>query len=129
MAGSTRLKGVEAMQAKLRRLQERLPDAVGRALYQEAQIERTESMRRTPFELGTLRASHRVTPPRYEGRKVTVTITVGGAAAAYAIYVHEDLDAYHPYGRSKFLESTLKESAPYMAARIARRIRLGDLIA
>jgi hypothetical protein len=51
-------------------------------------------------------------------------IVAGGPAAPYAIYVHEDLEAIHPVGQAKFIESVLLESRPFMAARIAKRIDL-----
>lgn len=113
----------------LKRLADKFPDYVGAALYQEAQIEMTEAKRRTPVDTGRLRASGRVALPVREGRRISVTLSFGGAAAPYAIYVHENLEANHaspPFGggQAKFLESTINESAPYMLARIARRVDL-----
>jgi len=72
-------------------------------------------------DLGPLRASGHVRMKR-AGRRVTAELGFGGAAAAYAVYVHEDLDAHHPVGQAKFLESTLTESAPHMPARVAANI-------
>lgn len=100
---------------------------VGRALYKEAQIEKTESMRRTPVDLGTLRASHYVKQPEPKGKNIVVVIGVGGPAAPYAVYVHEDLEADHKVGQAKFLESTLKESSKSMASRVAARLELQRL--
>lgn len=121
---SPHLKGYSDMQRKLAALINGLPNEVAAALYTEAQVERTESMRRTPVDVGNLRASHIVTPPEIKGADITVKIAVGGPAAPYAIFVHENTEADHPVGQAKFLESTLKESAPHMAARVARRINL-----
>jgi hypothetical protein len=100
------------------------PREAARALYEEAQVEAKESMKRTPVLTGALRASHEVSKPEVGGREIRVTISVGGPAAPYALFVHENLDAYHPVGQAKFLESTLNESRPYMAERVARRIDL-----
>jgi hypothetical protein len=97
--------------------------AVAQALQAEAEIEKTESMRRTPVDTGNLRATHIVTKPEIHGDRVTVRIAVGGPSAPYALRVHEDLQAFHRVGQAKFLESTLKESAPFMATRIARRLQ------
>ena len=119
---STELKGADEMRRKLERLARQLPDEVGRALYQEAQIEATESRKRTPVDTGALRASHDVHKPEQRGRDVSVTISVGGPAAPYAVPVHEDLEAFHKTGQAKFLESTIMESKPYMAGRVAKRI-------
>lgn len=122
-----KLTGVEAVRANLRRLAERFPDEIARAMYQEAQIEMTEAKRRTPFDTGALRSSGHVIEPERRGNNVTVRLVFGGAASAYAIYVHEDLEAFHPHGQAKFLESVIKESVPYMAQRIAKRLDLNRL--
>lgn len=117
--------GAAEMVARLRRIGERFPDEVARALYTEAQVEMTEAKRRTPVKTGVLRASGHVQEPVRSGRKIAVTLAYGGAASAYAIQVHEDLEANHPRGgQAKFLESVLTESAPHMAERIARNIDL-----
>jgi hypothetical protein len=107
----------------LRRAVGQLRRAVGQALQAEAEIEKTESMRRTPVDTGNLRATHTVHRADLTGSVISVTISVGGPAAPYALRVHEDLAMFHPVGQAKFLESTLKESAPFMAQRIARRLQ------
>jgi hypothetical protein len=119
---SGELKGYTDMQRRFTMMVKAVPDIMGKALYAEAQIERTESMKRTPVDLGPLRASHTVFPPKGTGNEVTVDIAVGGPSAAYAVIVHEDLDATHKTGQAKFLESTLRESAPHMASRVAARV-------
>lgn len=126
--GVLTLKGVEDIQRKLLKLAQAVPHAAARALYEEAQIERTESMRRTPVDTGALRASHMVSKPRIEGRTISVSITVGGAAAPYAVVVHEDTYATHRVGQAKFLQSTIEESARFLAARVARRMELESLL-
>jgi hypothetical protein len=123
------MKGVSEMLSMLKRIQDKFPDRVAVAIYQEAQIEMTEAKRRTPVDTGKLRASGQVAKPVREGNRISVTLSFGGAAIDYAIYVHENLEANHdspPFGggQAKFLESVLNESAPYMAARIAARIDL-----
>lgn len=115
--------GVNEVVAKLRQIASRFPDRVAAALYQEAQIEMTESKRRVPVDQGVLRASGFVSPPERRGRTITVTLSYGGAADHYAIIQHENLDFHHPNGgQAKFLESVLNESRSTMAARVAARI-------
>jgi len=128
------VRGAREMMERLWQIAAKFPDRVGAALYQEAQIEMTEAKRRTPVATGALRASGRVAVPVRRGQNISVTLSFGGAAIDYAIYVHENLDAWHgipPFhgGQAKFLESVLTESAPYMAARIARRVHFdrGDI--
>lgn len=125
MVASVALRGVVQMVNNLRNFQRRFPDRVAAALYQEAQIEKTEAQKRTPVLTGALRASALVLKPTRHGRSISVTITFGNVSIGYAVYVHENLDAYHHVGQAKFLESVLKESAPYMLQRVAARLGLG----
>ncbi len=125
---SIEVKGLDQVMRRLRAIADQLPHEIGRALYEEAQIEKNESMRRTPVDTGALRASHEVSAPVIAGHDISVTISVGGASAPYAIYVHENLEALHPTGQAKFLESTILESKPYLARRIAARINLEGLV-
>lgn len=123
--------GAAAMVAKLKKIAAKFPDRVAAAIYQEAQVEMTESKRRCPVDItedaphpGQLRASGRVAEPERVGRRISVTMSYGGPAIDYAIHVHENPDAFHPVGQWKYLESVLNESQPHMNARIARRVDL-----
>jgi hypothetical protein len=118
------LVGAAKLEAKLRQLGAAAIKEGGRALYQEALVEQKESMRRTPVDTGALKGSHETSKPEQGGGDVSVTITVGGPAAPYAVPVHENLHAFHKVGQAKFLESTILESRSSMAERIARRIDL-----
>lgn len=127
------MKGVAQMRANLRRLVQEFPNRVEAALYQEAQIEATEMKRRTPVDItedaphpGNLRNSIHVEDPERHGRNISVTIATG-AQAPYAIYVHENPDAFHPVGQWKFMESVLNESRSHMGGRIARRVHLNKM--
>lgn len=129
MPSKVTVTGVEAMRAKLQQLTSRLPDEVGRALYLETEIEATECKRRTPVDTGALQSSiHVEGPKRAFNGGIYTEIVAGGPAAPYALAVHENLDAFHNPGQAKFIESTINESAPHMAARVARRIDLNRLI-
>lgn len=124
MPSGAGLRGVSEMRAKLERLRQRFPHMTAAALYQEIEVEVKEVKRRTPVDTGTLRNSVRQVGPEVRGRMITTWIAAGGASATYAIYVHEDLEAIHPVGQAKFIESVIMESRPYLAARVARRIEL-----
>jgi len=124
------LKGANQMIQTLKRFAEKYPDQVAEALYQEAQIEATEMKKRTPVDTtanaphpGNLRNSIHVNNPERRGRTISVEIATG-AQAPYAIFVHENPDAFHPIGQWKFMESVLDESRSHMPERIARRIHL-----
>lgn len=125
------LNGVGAMKQRVLKAFQEYPKKVGRAMFQEGQIEMTEAKRRTPVDVsanaphpGQLRASGTVHEPVYEGRTITVTLSFGGAAADYAVYVHEMLGNFHKVGQAKYLESVLNESRAWMINRIAARARL-----
>jgi len=127
MASEFRLDGENLMRSKLRRIAKDSPDEFARAQYQETQVETAESRRRTPFDTGTLRGTVQTEGPERQGKHIITSVSAGGPAAPYAVYVHEDLEVEHPHGQAKFIESTLNESAPFMGARIARRIDLNRL--
>src|SRR6267143_5406309 len=131
-----RMLGVSEMRAKLKAIAAKFPDVVGAAIYQEGQIEMTESKRRCPVSPtpapkgvvpGTLRASGTVHPPERVGRRISVTLSYGGAAQAYDVVQHENPDYIHTTGQWKYLESVLRESRSHMAARIGARIYLSKM--
>jgi len=120
----------------LQRIATKFPDHVAAAMYQEAQIEMTESKRRCPVSPlpapkgvvpGTLRDSGQVARPDRRGKHISVTMSYGGAAEDYAVVQHENLDFHHTTGQAKFLESVINESRPYMAGRIADRVHLNKV--
>lgn len=118
-------KGADEIRARLAALASRVPKEVGAALYQEALIIGKESMERTPVEFGNLKASHVVGKPEHKGNEISVSIDVGGPAAPYAIYVHENEEANHPRGgRAKFLESAIHDAVPGLPERLAKRVDL-----
>ena len=106
------LKGANQMIQTLKRFAEKYPDQVAEALYQEAQIEATEMKKRTPVDTtanaphpGNLRNSIHVNNPERRGRTISVEIATG-AQAPYAIFVHENPDAFHPIGQWKFMSQS-----------------------
>jgi hypothetical protein len=98
-------------------------DKVARATRIEMEVDATEAKERTPVDLGTLKGTVHVTGPTEQGDTIVTAIVAGGPAAPYAIYVHEDLEAFHKVGQAKFIESVIRESAPFMHDRIARRAK------
>lgn len=112
------IRGIEQVNARLAQLAQEYPQQARAALYQEAEIEMAESKRRVPVDTGALHDSGRV-----EVVDDGVRLAYGDAAVDYAIYVHENLEALHPVGEAKFLERPILEALPYLAERVARRIR------
>lgn len=97
--------------------------AAGQAVFEEAQLVFADSQVLTPVDTGALRSSGQVKPPMVDGDGVVVEITYGGAAAPYALYVHEDPEARHASPTSaKFLEIPVLTHVDDMTQRIADRI-------
>lgn len=127
MSGASMAGGL-AMKRRLANLKRTVPEQVEHALYLEAEIEVTEVKKRTPVDKGTLRGTVHQEGPTRNFRRIYTLIVAGGPAAPYALFVHEDLEAHHPVGEAKFIESVVTESRPFMAARVARRIDLNRAI-
>jgi len=133
LADFVRLLGVPEMIKKIREIQKQFPDRVINALRYEAEIEVTEAKKRTPVYTGPtgpgkpipglLRASVHQDGPYREGSRIYTRIVAGGAAGAYAIPQHENLEYFHEVGQAKYIESVIMESRPFMAARLVARLR------
>lgn len=74
-----------------------------------------------PVDLGTLRGSGKVLPPKITGTAVTVTMGYGGPAAAYALVQHERLDYQHTSGQAKYLEEPFVQHTATLGARLVGR--------
>ena len=71
-----------------------------KALVKAATKLKREAQKLTPVDLGNLKASADISEAYYNnGGTIVVYYT-----AEYAVYVHEDVDAFHRVGRAKFLE-------------------------
>ncbi len=118
----TEFNGADQTLKELEKLKTASPDTFANALFQEAQIELKEVKINTPVKTGALRGSEKLIGPFRKGRRIWVVVEAGGPAASYAFVVHEDLEAFHAQGRAKFIEFTLRASAPHLGDRIAKRI-------
>lgn len=121
-------KGGNSFEKNLRLVIKGVPEDVKKAMREEGEIEVTEMKKRCPVDItpnaphpGNLRASIHMEEPEQVGRSYQMTYATG-AQAPYAVYVHENLEAHHPVGEAKFIESVMKESAPYMKDRIGARM-------
>ncbi len=125
-----RLTGTSQMKDTLRRFASSSARVIAGAQIAETEIEATEAKRRTPVDTGALRGTVHAFGPVENGTTIVTGVTAGGPAAEYAVPVHEIMDAHHPVGQAKYVESVLMESKPYLLERIARRVRgkLGETI-
>lgn len=114
------VEGEDEVDRALKRAGSDAQRALGRALYIEGERIMGESKRLCPVDTGTLRSSGRVQPPEQDSERVVVRMTYGGAAAPYAVSVHENLNAYHsPPTQAKFLEQPALEARETMPGRLA----------
>jgi hypothetical protein len=111
------IEGLDTVRQELRELAAKVGAAIVPALRAEAEAIMTVAKERTPVQTGALRASGRV-----EVEDASVAMSFGGPAIGYAVFVHENLQAHHPVGQAKFLESAVTEALPTLAQDIAKRI-------
>lgn len=119
---SIQLTGISQFMSFLTSLED-MHTVVGSALFNEAQPIMTASKQQCPVDTGALRATGNVEKPEFHGDSVTVRLTYGGAAAPYAIYVHENVSAHHPVGNAKFLEVPLRAAIPGLVNGMTERIK------
>ena len=98
--------------------------ALESAMFLEQEAVIAAAKEKTPVDTGVLRGSGTVLPPKVSGTQVTVESGFGGAAAGYAVAVHERLGTHHPVGEAKFLERAFLERAPKIPGNLAKRVAL-----
>ena len=112
--------GADDLLRQLVRMGQNSSAVVGRVMYAYANDVFNRSQYLVPVDTGALRSSGRVEAPVMSGREIVVSIKYGGAAAPYALYVHEvpppgdeggGRTAYHlPPTQWKYLEQPLMET-------------------
>jgi len=120
-----KLKGDAEMRKNLRNCAKNCPEQLRDAGMKEMEVEKKEIQARTPVRFGVLRDSIEVKAPEMKTGRVVITV---GTDVEYAVFVHENLEAYHEIGEAKFIESVLDESEPHMAERIAKHIDLKKMV-
>lgn len=120
MPGTFTVLGVEKLVARMAASVIAAEKGAAQGIYKRGLSIFEKSQRIVPVEFGTLRSSGHVTQPRREGGGWVVEIGYGGAAAGYAIYVHEITTNYHrPPTQAKFLEQPALEEAAVFAGTMA----------
>ena len=95
------VKGLDELIATLGLLGEAIRDGAHTALEDGALVIHKATVPLIPIDTGDLRATARV-EVESDG---SVSVVVGNANVGYAVYVHENLTAYHASGQAKFLEA------------------------
>lgn len=102
-------------------------DVLAQVLRDESLLAFRNSQRIAPHATGVLRASGVLKPPAVSGTHVEVTMGYGGAASAYALYQHENLDLNHPdpanphsdpSGQAKYLEGPVRDQVQGLVGRL-----------
>ena len=116
------LSGWGDLERFFKRAPEVVADALESGLVIEANEMMTASKEETPVDMGTLRGSGTVFPAERELGGVSVELGYGGAAADYAVPVHERLGVAHPVGKAKFLEEPVLTRAPRLGPVLAKEL-------
>ena len=132
------LDGAEEVKKALKDLGARAAPAMGEALYSEGNELLYDSAALVPVDTGNLASSAYLTPPAVGGDGAFVTVGYGGAAAPYAVVVHENprsgqTGGLSPSGKKyahwaatgqwKYLETPFKARTAGFASRIAESLR------
>ena len=119
--------GTNAVQQRIRAAALKAGVVARAAVQIEAELIKTEAMRRTPVQYGALKASARVLM-----RKTEAVIHFGGGGGAglfgdqqvdYAAAVHERTWITHRNGEAKYLENAVTMAMPGFAGRVAARTK------
>jgi len=140
VAASFKFKGASKMVRTLKDVLDRTTVDAEKALFIEGELIMTDSKRNhVPVDLGVLRSSGLVQEPERKGNQVTVRLGYGGAAAPYALAVHEHpsktsppswqgkVIRFSPLGRGpKYLERPFFGALRGMDKRLAKRMKVDD---
>lgn len=137
MAGMARyrsLSGRSITESAMRFMDRTAVPALGREMYREMTEVGEASLPLVPVDTGSLRASEYVSEPVVKDGHITCEVGYGGVAtkinpktgeptSAYALIVHENLQAHHDVGSAKYLQIPFDAKIPGMADRIADGMR------
>lgn len=106
---TVRITGLNETSRNLSGMSRDIVQVLAGTINQEHEAIMTIAKERTPVLTGALRASGHVIPPVILRRSIKSVGAFGGPSAAYAVIVHEDLNAHHNVGQAKFYESAVRE--------------------
>lgn len=122
--------GDDILMARMQVVEEKMNHNVARALQKAGGEIIRVAIPKTPIKTGELRKrSFNEGPLR---KKEVYTQVIGyekfadlwDKKNAYAVAVHEDLEANHPVGGAKFLENAVIETAPRLDRFLAKQVKL-----
>jgi hypothetical protein len=111
--------GLKQIIANLNKARHGIQGAVAAAIYQEGMAIMRDAKVYCPVDTGRLRASGYVAPPEsLDDPKVKL-----GFGVAYALPVHERVEAFHPNGQPLFLKRAVDEHSAGYVERIGKRAK------
>lgn len=122
------LSGLAQVLEAMKEANERFKGAVAAAIYQEAVIVASASIKQVPVDTGRLRSSFWLALPE----SIENPTVRAGYGTDYAMYVHERTDLSHTKqgkhgatesGKAKFLEDPVNDAKGGWASRVAARAR------
>lgn len=116
--------GLDKLQADLNVVTKEVRRGAARALKQQGETIMTTSKRRfVPVDQGPLRASGFVDAVVIAGNRISVQLGFGGAASAYALIQHENMEFQHTRGGPKFLERPVNNAARRVAKAVGDAVK------
>lgn len=112
-----KVQGLEKVVGNLNREVARIKTRTVAGLFRAGLILEAEAKRRVPVDTGNLKNSGYT-------RKASPTTVEVGFQAAYAVFVHEILDAAHHVGEAKYLENAIKAKRRDMLAAIREEAQI-----
>lgn len=122
MKQNVTLVGQKELVAMLVDMEAKAAPALARALYEEGQLAFRQSQMEVPFRFGILKGSGRIYPPAIVGDEVEVILGYGGAAAQYAMVMHEGNHNFQGGKKRRYLQDPVEQRVPGMDQRILKRL-------
>ncbi len=124
---SIEIKNLESIIKSLESKNKNVMQEITKALYMEAEgIMRASKEKYVPVKTSTLKTSGFVNLPKISSTAIEIEMGYGGAASAYALYVHEAPANWNwsvPGTGPKYLEKPAREAAEGMGGRLATRLK------
>lgn len=106
--GDMPIEGLQDIIRSIRFTKEKHAPAIERGLIAAAGALLDWSKELVPVDTGLLYSSGQASH-QGSGYETIAEVAYGSGGAYYAIYVHEDLNVYHPNGQAKYLEQPARE--------------------
>lgn len=117
MAASVVIEGLDSVMAALNEQIGQIEGRTTGGLLAGGLIIQREAQKRTPVLTGNLKGSAYTRKTPEDDKVVEV-----GFSAAYALFVHENLEAHHTNGQAKFLESAADDTKDQVLEAIRSRV-------